>query len=239
MLPAIAARGPIAGDERVTWSRGHSSFDDSDGQEERMRTPDAVIPRDTASGLSWAALSLGAFVAAAFVSLPVAIGFGGLLRVPETAAFISTWGCLAIVSVLGAGRIAFRGWLPVNVAALSVAAIGIGLAVGVDTTLHEWATARLGYYDPDQVWWSAGLFAVLIGLATATFGVLVAPRGYAWRAAAFALAGAAGVLFIVLSNVPGLRDGIEAESWPVAIWIGLGGAYALATAALAVFRAKR
>lgn len=204
-----------------------------------MRTPDAVISRCRASGLSWAALSVGAFVAAAFVSLPVATGFGSLLPVPDTAAFISAWGCLAIVAVLGAGRIAFGRWLPVNVAALFVAALGIGLAVGVDTMLREWATARFGYYDPDQVWWSAGLFAVLIGLATATFGVLAAPRGYARWPAAFALAGAAGVLFIVLSNVPGLRDGIEAESWPVAIWIGLGGAYALAAGALSVVRAKR
>ena len=202
-----------------------------------MRMSDAVIPDSTASGLYWAGLSLGAFVAAAFVSLPVATGFGGVLRVPDTAAVTVTWGCLAIGSVLGAGRIAFGRWLPVNVAALFVAALGIGLAVGVDTTLREWATARLGYYDPDQVWWSAGLFAVLIGLATATFGVLVAPSGYARWPAAFALAGAAGVLFIVLSNVPGLGDGIDPQSWPLAIWIGLGGAYALAAGALAVVKA--
>lgn len=173
------------------------------------------------------------------MSLPIATGFGGLLRVPDTAAFTVTWGCLAIASVLGAGRIAFGRWLPVSVAALFVAAMGIGLAVGVDTALRAWATARFGYYDPDQVWWSAGLFAVVIGVATATFGVLAAPRGYAWLPAAFALVGAAGVLFIVLSNVPGLRDGIDPESWPVAIWIGLGGAYALAAGALAVVRAKR
>jgi hypothetical protein len=204
-----------------------------------MRTSDAVILRGRAPGLTWAALTLGAFVAAAFVSLAIASGLGSLLRVPDTAAFTVTWGCLAMVSVLGAGRIAFGRWLPVSVAALSGAAVGIGLAAAVDTTLRDWATARFGYYDPDQVWWSAGLFALLIGLATATFGVLVAPRSYTRWPAAFALAGAAGVLFIVLSNVPGLRDGIEAESWPVAIWIGLGGAYALATAALAVFRAKR
>jgi hypothetical protein len=182
---------------------------------------------------------VGAFVAAAFVSLPVATGFAGLLRVPDTAAFTVTWACLAIVAVLVAGRIAFGQWLPVNFAALSVAVIGIGLAVGVDTMLREWATARLGYYDPDQVWWSAGLFAVLIGLATATFGVIVAPRGYGWWPAAFALPAAAGVLFIVLSNVPGLRDGIDPQSWPLAIWIGLGGVYALAAGALAVVRARR
>jgi hypothetical protein len=199
-----------------------------------MRMSDEVIPRGTAAGLTWAAVSLGAFVAAAFVSLPVATGFGDLLRVPDTFAFTVIWGCLAIVSVLGAGRIAFGEWLRVNVTALSVAAVGIGLAVGVDITLHEWALARFGYYDPDQVWWSAGLFAVLIGLATATIGVLVAPSGYAWWPAAFALAGAAGVLFVVLSNVPGLRDGIEAESWPLAIWIGLAGVYAMAAAFLAL-----
>jgi hypothetical protein len=204
-----------------------------------MRPSDAVIPDSTGSGLSWAGLSLGAFVAAAFVSLPVATGFGGVLQVPDTAAVTVTWGCLAIGSVLGAGRFTFGRWLPVNVAALFVAAIGIGLAVGVDTTLRDWATARLGYYDPDQVWWSAGLFAALIGLATATFGVLVAPRGFAWWPAAFALAGAAGVLFVVLSNVPGLRDGIDPDSWPLAIWIGLGGTYALAAGALAVVRAMR
>jgi len=45
------------------------------------------------------------------------------------------------------------------------------------------------------------------------------------------------VAFIVLSNVPGLSDGIGDESWPLAIWVGLSGLYALGVAGLAIRRA--
>ena len=49
--------------------------------------------------------------------------------------------------------------------------------------------------------------------------------------------GAAGVAFIVLTNIPGLRDGIADDSWPLAVWIGLSGLYALVAAGVALRRA--
>jgi hypothetical protein len=49
--------------------------------------------------------------------------------------------------------------------------------------------------------------------------------------------GILGVAVIVGSNLPGLRDGIAAESWPLAIWVGLSGMYALVVTGLVVRRA--
>jgi hypothetical protein len=88
------------------------------------------------------------------------------------------------------------------------------------------------------VWWTAGLFAVLIGLATAAFGVVVAPRGTTGWPLAFVLLGATTTIFIVLGNVPGLGDGIEPESWPLAIWLGISGLYAAAVTIDCVIRAR-
>jgi hypothetical protein len=44
------------------------------------------------------------------------------------------------------------------------------------------------------------------------------------------------VAIIVLSNVPGLGNGIGAGSWPLAICVGLSGVYAVVTGGLVVRR---
>ncbi|MEP7040758.1 MAG: hypothetical protein ABI864_04195 [Chloroflexota bacterium] len=49
--------------------------------------------------------------------------------------------------------------------------------------------------------------------------------------------GLVGVVVIVVSSIPGLADGIAHESWPLAIWVGLSGAYALIVAGLVARRA--
>jgi hypothetical protein len=58
------------------------------------------------------------------------------------------------------------------------------------------------------------------------------------NALAFVLLGAAATIFIVLGNAPGLGDGIEPESWPLAIWLGVSGLYAAAVTIACVVRAR-
>jgi hypothetical protein len=96
---------------------------------------------------------------------------------------------------------------------------------------------RFGITEPELVGPTAALFAVLTGLSVAAFGAFLAPRRLiGWPLAAVAL-GFLGVAVIVVSNVPGLSDGIAAESWPLALWVGISGLYALVTTGLVIRRA--
>ena len=191
-------------------------------------------------GLTWAALSFVFFLAALFAVLPVIAAVKLVWDAPhlaQMAVWSPIWGILAVVGVLLAAQLALGTWLRPPAVAIGVAATGIALSAIVNVVLTQWETARFGYVDPEMVGPTAGLFAVLIGLAVAGFGALVAPRRLiGWPLAAVAL-GFVGVAIIVASNLPGLADGIAAESWPLAIWVGLSGAYALVVAGLVVRRA--
>jgi hypothetical protein len=155
----------------------------------------------------------------------------------EMAAWSPVWGVLSVLGVLVAAQLALGAWLRPPLLAIGVAAVGIGLSAVLNVVLLQWQTTRFGYVEPELVGPTAALFAVLIGLAVAAFGALIAPRRLiGWPLAAFAL-GFVGVAIIVLSNIPGLGDGIGAESWPLAICVGLAGAYAMVTAGLVLRRA--
>lgn len=193
-----------------------------------------------ARGLTWAALSFVFFVAALLAVLPFTAALRLVWDTPhlvEMAAWSPIWGVLSVLGVLLAAQLALGAWLRPPLLAVGVAAFGIGLSAVLNVVLQQWEVARFGITEPELVGPTAGLFAVLIGLAVAAFGALIAPRRLiGWPLAAFAL-GFVGVAIIVLSNIPGLDDGIGAESWPLAICVGLAGVYALATAGLVVRRA--
>ena len=203
-----------------------------------VQVPAGAAPR---APIVWTALSLASFLAAStgiFVVKTVGRLFAEVPHLVEMAEWSVVWGVLALVGVLVGGRLAFGRWLQVSVIALVIAGIGIALSAIVHVVLQQWAVARFGYYDAEFVWWTAGLFAVLIGLATSAFGVFVAPRGAANWPLAFVLLGGALATFIVLGNLPGLSDGIEPESWPLAIWLGISGLYAAAVTLASAMKAR-
>jgi hypothetical protein len=193
------------------------------------------------AGLTWTVLSLALFVAAAFGVFPVSMVLR--LFVETTHALDMTlwsmvWAALAALGVLVAARVAFGTWPRVGPGGLAVVAIGTALSVGTHLTLQSWAEARFGYYDPDFIGWTAGLFAILVGLATAAFGVMVAPRGAAAWPLAFVLLGSAGVALVLAGNLPGLADGLAPDSWPLAAWLGASGLYAAGVTAASFTRAR-
>jgi hypothetical protein len=191
--------------------------------------------------VAWTVMSLTVFGASSMAMFAVNTGVRTVGDVPHLVAMAEwslLWGGLSLVGVLIAGRIAFGRALRISAAGLLLAGTGIGLSAVVHVVLQQWAVARFGYYDPEFVWWTASLFAVLVGLATATFGVFVAPRGAHGWPLSFVLLGAALVVWIVLSNVPGLDDGIEPESWPLAIWLGISGLYAVLVTIASVIRSR-
>jgi hypothetical protein len=206
-----------------------------------MTTTTLDRARTAGAGLAWTILSFVLFLAAAFGVFPVT----AVLRVfvetthsLDMALWSVAWAFLAALGVLVAGRLAFGAWPRVGAGAAAVLAIGTALSVGENLALQAWATSRFGYPDPEFIGWTAGLFAVLVGLATAAFGVFVAPRGAAGWPLAFVLLGSALVVFVLASNLPGLADGLAPDSWPLAGWLGAGGLYAAAVTAACLIRAR-
>ena len=191
-------------------------------------------------GLTWAALSFTGFVASLFAVLPFVFAMKLVWDAPHLAqmgAWSVIWGVLSLLGVLVAARLVFGAWLRPRPLGVGIAAVGIALSAILNVVLLQWETTRFGYIEPEMVGLTAGLFAVLIGLSVAAFGAFVVPkRLIGWPLAMVAL-GFVGVAIIVLSNIPGLKNGIPTESWPLAICIGLSGVYALIAGGLVVRRA--
>ena len=191
-------------------------------------------------GLTWAALSAAFFVAALFAVLPVIAAVKLVWDAPhlaQMAVWAPIWGVLAMLGVLLAAQLALGTWLTPPPAAIVVATVGIALSAVINVVLQQWEMARFGITEAELVGPTAGLFAVLTGLAVAGFAALVAPRRLIGWPLAAVLLGFVGVAIIVGSNVPGVTDGVAAESWPLAICVGLSGLYALFVTVLAARRA--
>jgi hypothetical protein len=191
-------------------------------------------------GLAWTALSFAFFIAALFAVLPVIAAVQLVWDAPhlaQMAVWAPIWGVLSVLGVLVAAQLALGTRLRPSPVAIGIAAVGIGLSAVVSVVLQQWELARFGINEPELVGLTAGLFAVLIGLAVAGFAGFIAPRRLiVWPLGAVAV-GFVGVAAIVVSNIPGLSDGIGADSWPLAIWVGLSGVYAVVVAGLVVRRA--
>ncbi len=191
-------------------------------------------------GLTWAALSVVFFLAALFAIPPLLAAVRLVWDAPhlaEMAIWSPVWGILAVLGVLVAARLALGTWLRPPTVAVGIAAVGIALSAVVNVVLQQWEMTRFGITEPELVGPTAGLFAVLIALAVAGFGALLAPRRLIGWPLAMVCLGFVGVAMIVVGNLPGLADGIAAESWPLAIWVGLSGVYALVVTTLVGLRA--
>lgn len=191
-------------------------------------------------GLAWASLSLVFFVAALFAALPLLAAVNLVWDAPhlaEMAIWSPIWGILSILGVLLAAQLALGAWLRPPPIAIGIAAVGLVLSAVVNVVLQQWEITRFGITEPELVGPTAALFAVLTGLAVAAFGAFLAPRRLiGWPLAAVVL-GFLGVAVIVASNLPGLSDGIAAESGPLAIWVGISGLYGLVVTGLVIRRA--
>jgi Na+-transporting NADH:ubiquinone oxidoreductase subunit NqrB len=187
-------------------------------------------------------LSFLGFTAALFATLPIVsepAHVFGTDHLVQMAAWPVVWGTLSTCAVLLAARLVFGKWLRVTVASLLVAGLGIGLAAAVNYVLQRWELQRFGLTEPEFVGITAGLFAVLVGVAVAAFGVLVAQRPAAIWPYVAVVAGGSIALLIVFSNVPGLRDGIEIESWWLAVCVGGSALYLVATLVITTLHVRR
>lgn len=184
----------------------------------------------------WAALTILGLVLAFFAAFGVAVpvvsrgvfpdGGPGSLRL-DLAGFLLLMGAFGMGAVLVAGRVAFGRWLSVRSGQVVLPAIGIGIGIGVELALHEWARLSIGYYDVDFIGWTAALSFSVVLVAVAWFGVTVAPPGATAPPRIGLGLSALIVVLIVLSNVPGLDDGIGSNSWPLAFLVGASALFAI------------
>jgi hypothetical protein len=175
-----------------------------------------------------ASFAMAFVVAAAAGELGLGRSDGDLAVRLDLAVFLALIGLFGALVVLGAARPVFGRWPIIGPRQVATAAAGVALAIAVELTLHEWARLQFGYFDPGVVGWTGGLSHAVALSAVAAFAVQVAPPG-AEEPPLLASVGLATVACVVLlSNVPGLQDGIQPESWPLAILVALSAAYAIA-----------
>lgn len=185
------------------------------------------MPNSTRA-VAWAALSLAAFPLALLATLPLITlpsqtGLGSLIadagwnvHLVEMALWPIVWGTLSCAAIWYAGRVLLALRAPPRTE-IAIAAIGFVLAAWHHVVLQQWQIGRLGIVDPDQVGWTAGLFALLVGIGVAAFGASIAPRSIARLPAALLVIGCVGVLLVAMSNLGGVSDGIRADSVVLAV----------------------
>jgi hypothetical protein len=182
----------------------------------------------------WAAGSFAWYVASAYVTLPL------VTAIPQQFALQPLiWGGVVLAGVLLLARVLFNRWLRVPLPALILALVGLGLAGLLEASLHAWALERFATFSWQLIGPTAGLFAIIVGCATASFGVLVAPRGASLPPLILAVGGTLVSGLVVAVNIPGLRDGLDAASLLPASLVAAGGAYALVATFVAVLVAVR
>lgn len=187
-----------------------------------------------ASPWLWALGSLAWFVASAYLTLPLVSVLPAQFLIQPL-----VWGASVLLGALVLARGAFGRWLPVTWSALAVALVGLPLAGLLEASLHGWALGRFGVFSWQLLGPTAGLFALIVGSTAAGFGVLIAPRRASLPPLVFAVGGALLSGLVVATNVPGLGDGLGADSVLPALLVGAGGAYALVVAFIAVLVAAR
>jgi len=183
------------------------------------------------AGMVWALLSVLAFGIGLVLSM-VILGFLegtiGLTHRVGLGAWPVMWGVIAIVGCLGAAELALSVRPQITLAAAGAALAGLALATATQVVLFDWSVARFGVLDSDFVGPTAGMFALLVAMATASFATFIAPASVvAWPAVVTMITGALAVA-VGASNVPGLGDGIGPGGLPLAAVLASDALYAVA-----------
>jgi hypothetical protein len=197
-----------------------------------------VSEPSSASILLWVIVAVAAFpatllVTMALITVPLGIALGPLvaavgwdLHLVEMGLWPIVWGALACAAIWGSGR-ALLGISRLRPASVAFVALGFLVAAWHHVVLQQWEISRFGYVDPDLVGWTAGLFALVVGVGVAAFGASVAPRPIAWLPTTLVVAGFLAVIIVAVSNLGGVSDGVEPDSFHLAATIAAASTYAL------------
>ena len=189
--------------------------------------------------MGWTVAFLAAFGIASTLGSAGVWPAGEAVARLDLAALGITMAVLGTVVVLASCRLVFGCWPTVRVWHIAVLLVGVGLAVAVELALHEWARVHIGQYEFDHMGPTAFLASLVLFVAAASFATLIAPVDAEWPP--LLAAGLATLLIVVVlvGNVPGLNDGIEPESWALAVLIGISAAYSLGCVVLGARRVGR
>jgi hypothetical protein len=197
---------------------------------------------------AWAAISTLGYVATGFAALVVISTLEGLgllaFAEPKVhgvglALQVALWGVLAALIVVASARLLLGAALRAGAGAISLVGAGLVVAALTQYVLYDWVMAKFGYYVPEYIGWTIGLPAAIVAVSVAGFSVIAVPDRSTVLPPLIALAtAAAGVGFIVASNVGGLTDGIRPASVPLAIMVGAAGAFTVTVAGTAFTRSR-
>lgn len=192
--------------------------------------------------LAWAILSFLGFIAT-FGALVWPIGQlqqVGLLSHPES---LGVWAFSWVVGsglvALAAARAVFGRWVEVSPSAWRLLIVGAIVSAVLEVILAQWLIAQFGMNDSELVGPMWYLFGFIAGVAVAGFGVQVAPRVAAVVPLVAVLGGVLIGISIILSNLPGLSDGLGPNSGPLAVVTVAAAAYIGAVAILSLARLRR
>jgi hypothetical protein len=178
--------------------------------------------------LAWGILSFLGFIAT-FSALVWPIGqlqqVGVLTHPSSLGVWAFTWVLASGLLALVAARLGFGQWLEVRPGAWLILLTGAVVSAATVTILADWTIAKFGMNESELVGPMSLLFGVIAGVAVAAFGVQVAPRGAAWSPLLAVAGGAVIGASIILSNIPGLADGLGRHSGPLAVVTVVAAAY--------------
>lgn len=145
------------------------------------------------------------------------------------------WGlATAVIAAVAAPRFGVN-LRPVSRSPVAVLASALALAALTMFTLHEQLRARMGYFDPDYAGLTGFVPMAMVAVACAAWARYSVPGRRDRRPADACLMLAASVVAVgILSNVPGLADGIHPASVPLAVALAVDAVFVtVATAAAA------
>lgn len=188
--------------------------------------------------LTWGILSLAGFIASWIAVGWLTLQFAYALGLPH-AVHLGLWALAWVPAsgllALAAARVALGTWPEVRTFAWLVLLLGAVVSAAHVWLLADWAIGRYGYFDPDYHGPTFALYGVVAAAAVAGFEVLIAPRWAVWLPFLATVGGAAVAMSIISSNIPGLADGLAADSGPLAavtvaavLYIGAVGVLSLA-----------
>lgn len=194
------------------------------------------------AALAWGLLSFAGFVAAVSAlvwpvgQLEQTVGLSHPLNLGVWAfAWVLASGLLALV----AARLVFGEWLEVRPAAWLILLSGAVVSAATVTILADWTIAKFGINESELVGPMSLLFGIIAGVAVGGFGIQVAPRWAAWPPVLAVAGGAVIGLFIILSNGPGLADGLGRQSGPLAVVTVAAALYIAVVGVLSLARLRR
>jgi hypothetical protein len=147
----------------------------------------------------------------------------------------AAWGAVAaaLAIPIGArlvGRVRF-GWL-----SWLVLAVGLALAAVTTALVEEFVRARFGMFEPRATGFTIFAGPALVGIALAGWAALAVPRSQRVVLSMATVAAAIGLGVAMLPSLPGLSDGIDAASVPLAIVLGLDAVLSVAAVVLVLVR---